>query len=93
MHGLARKRYIQTSCEQKIYAVQEVLLKNRPRKEVAMELNVSVNAITTWLKKYKEYGESGFTSFSQNEIKRLKEIEKNYYELINSDKKQIHLKK
>lgn len=88
MHGLLRKRYIQTSCEQKLYAVQEVLLKKRTRKEIATELNVSINSITTWIKKYKEYGENGFTSFSQYEIKRLKEIEKNYYQLINTYQEQ-----
>ncbi|TQR12295.1 helix-turn-helix domain-containing protein [Psychrobacillus soli] len=92
MHGLLRKRYIQTSCEQKLYAVQEVLLKKRPRKEIATELNVSVNSVTTWIKKYKEYGENSFISSAQYEIKRLKEIEKHYYELINIDKKQSYVK-
>ncbi|MDI2587622.1 helix-turn-helix domain-containing protein [Psychrobacillus sp. NEAU-3TGS] len=83
MHGLRRKRHIQASCEQKLYAVQEVLLEKRSRKDIATELNVSVNSITTWIKIYKEYGENGFTSVAQYEIKRLKEIEKNYYKLIN----------
>jgi transposase len=82
MHGQFRKRYTQTTIEQKVYAVQEVLHSGRTRKELAEELNVSVNSITTWLRKYKECGENGFSSFSRDEMDRLKEIEKKYYEQL-----------
>lgn len=77
MHGQFRKRYTQTTQEQKMYAVLEVLKNGRGRKELALELNVSVNSITTWIRKFKEAGENGFSSYSQEEIMRLKEIEKN----------------
>lgn len=82
MHGQYRKRYIQTTCEQKLYAVQQVLEAGRVRKEVAEELNVSVNSITTWIRKFKEHGDHAFSSFSQHEITRLKEIEKKYHEQL-----------
>ncbi|SDO30272.1 Transposase [Psychrobacillus sp. OK028] len=98
MHGQFRKRYTQTTQEQKMYAVQEVLQSGRGRKEVAEELNVSVNSITTWIRKFKEIGENALTSYSQDEIIRLKEIEKKYNEQLKLEmlKKQpiyIHLKK
>ncbi|MEK3980248.1 transposase [Psychrobacillus sp. FSL K6-2836] len=80
MHGQFRKRYTQTTQEQKMYAVQEVLKNGRGRKELAEELNVSVNSITTWIRKFKETGKNGITSYSQDEIMRLKEIEKKYNE-------------
>ncbi|MFJ7828369.1 transposase [Psychrobacillus sp. NPDC096623] len=98
MHGQFRKRYTQTTQEQKMYAVKEVLQRGRGRKEVAEELNVSVNSITTWIRKFKEAGENGLTSYSQDEIIRLKEIEKKYNEQLEMEllKKQpiyIHFKK
>lgn len=82
MHGQFRKRYTKTTMEQKVYAVKEVLHNGRGRKELAQELNVSVNSITTWIRKYKECGVNGFSSFSRDEIERLKEIEKKYYEQL-----------
>lgn len=98
MHGQNRKRYIQTTPEQKMYAVQEVLKNGRRRKAVAEELNVSVNSITTWIRKFKEAGENGLTPYSQDEITRLKEIEKKYneqqeMELLKKLPIYIHLKK
>ena len=98
MHGQLRKRYTQTTQEQKMYAVQQVLKNGRGRKEVAEELNVSVNSITTWIRKYKEAGENGLTANSQDEISRLKEIEKKYkeqqeLELLKKLPIYIHLKK
>ncbi|QUG42972.1 transposase [Psychrobacillus sp. INOP01] len=98
MHGQARKRYTQTTQEQKKYAVQEVLKNGRGRKAVAEELNVSVNSITTWIRKFKEAGENGLSSYSQEEIMRLKEIEKKYneqqeLELLKKLPIYIHLKK
>ncbi|WP_419959819.1 transposase [Psychrobacillus sp. BM2] len=98
MHGQFRKRYTQTTQEQKMYAIQQVLKNGRGRKELAEELNVSVNSITTWIRKFKEAGENGFSSYSQDEIIRLKEIEKKYNKMkkMESLKKlpiYIHLKK
>ncbi|MCZ8533965.1 transposase [Psychrobacillus psychrodurans] len=98
MHGQFRKRYTQTTQEQKMYAVLEVLKNGRGRKELALELNVSVNSITTWIRKFKEAGENGFSSYSQEEIMRLKEIEKKYneqkaLELLKKLPIYIHLKK
>lgn len=80
MHGQFRKRYTQTTQEQKMYAVKEVLQNGRERKQVAEELHVSVNSISTWIRKFKEAGENSFSSYSQDEIVRLKEIEKKYNE-------------
>ena len=98
MHGQFRKRYTQTTKKQKIYAIQEVLEKGRGRKEVAEELNVSVNSITTWIRKYKEAGEICFSTYSQEEIARLKEVEKEYkkqqkMELLKKQPIYMHLKK
>ena len=98
MHGQFRKRYTQTTQQQKMYAVQEVLQNGRGRKGVAEELNVSVNSITTWIRKFKVAGENGLSSYSPDEITRLKEIEKKYNEQqeLESLKKlpiYIHLKK
>ena len=98
MHGQFRKRYTQTTQEQKMYAVQEVLKNGRARKAVAEELNVSVNSITTWIRKFNNAGENGLSSYSSDEITRLKEIEKKYNEQreLESLKKlpiYIHLKK
>jgi len=98
MHGQFRKRYTQTTQEQKMYAVQQVLKNGRGRKEVAEELNVSANSITTWIRKFKETGENGFIANSQDEISRLKEIEKKYkeqqeLELLKKLPIYIHLKK
>lgn len=88
MHGQFRKRYTQTTQEQKMYAVQEVLKNGRGRKEVADELHVSVNSVTTWIRKYKEDGKNALSPYSQEEISRLKEIEKS----IMSNKKWSYLK-
>lgn len=98
MHGQFRKRYTQTSQEQKVYAVLQVLNNGRGRREVAEELNVSVNSVTTWIRKYKEPGENGFISYSQDEIIRLKEVEKKYneqqgLELLKKLPIYIHVKK
>lgn len=88
MHGQFRKRYTQTTQEQKMYAVQEVLKNGRGRKDVADELHVSVNSVTTWIRKYKEDGKNALSPYSQEEISRLKEIEKS----IMSNKKWSYLK-
>lgn len=98
MHGQFRKRYTQTSQEQKMYAIQEVLQAGRGRKEVAEELNVSVNSITTWIRKFKENGETSLTSYTSEEIIRLKEIEKKYnkhleLELLKKQPIYTHFKK
>ena len=98
MHGQFRKRYTQTTQEQKMYAVQEVLQNGRVRKDLANELNVSVNSITTWIRKFKNAGENGFSSYSQDEITRLKEIEKKYEQQLKMENLKklpiyIHLKK
>ncbi|MER2078657.1 transposase [Psychrobacillus psychrotolerans] len=98
MHGQFRKRYTQTTQEQKIYAVQEVLKNGRGRKDVADELHVSVNSVTTWIRKYKEDGKNALSPYSQEEISRLKEIEKKYneqqkMELLKKLPIYIHLKK
>ncbi|MEK3954845.1 MULTISPECIES: transposase [unclassified Psychrobacillus] len=98
MHGQFRKRYTQTTQEQKMYAVQEVLKNGRGRKDVADELHVSVNSVTTWIRKYKEDGKNALSPYSQEEISRLKEIEKKYneqqkMELLKKLPIYIHLKK
>lgn len=82
-----RKRNVYTSPEDKIKAVERVLLDQIPTRQVAEEVGVSQSSIQQWVKQYKDYGPQHFlknkknlekrtmTLIEEQELKRLKEIE------------------
>lgn len=87
-----RKRIVYTTPENKIKAVERVLLEKIPTRQVAEEIDVSQTSIQQWVKQYKDYGPQHFfknkknlekypvTMIDEQELKRLKEIEKAYEE-------------
>ncbi|QFF99859.1 hypothetical protein PB01_14070 [Psychrobacillus glaciei] len=83
-----RKR--QNSYEQKLFAVNEVRLKNRHKQDVAEELDIHINSLTKWLKLYREHGEDALLSNYEKpdlmehteELNRLRDIEKKYKEQL-----------
>lgn len=89
--GTKKQSGKQTSYEQKLIAVQEVLEKKRHVQEVAAELGVHPNSLTNWLRNYREKGAEGLqphrhqTSTSTSlpaELERLRAVEKKYNEQL-----------
>ena len=89
-----RKRNVYTLPEDKIKAVERVLVNEIPTRRVAEEINVSQTSIQQWVKQYKDYGPQYFLNkkmerkvkkapvimIDEVELKRLKGIEAAYKE-------------
>ncbi|WP_186670678.1 transposase [Sporosarcina sp. BP05] len=80
-----KKTHRQSHPKHKLYAVKEVLENNRHKKEVAAELGVSLGTIINWIKQYESPEIKplqplivGDTPELKNELKRLRDIEKQY---------------
>ena len=93
MDNQNRNRKRQSTYEQKVYAVEEVLKKGRHRKDVASELDIHVNSLGLWINKYKTDGPSALRPAAgrmashedgseAEELKQLKEITKKYDDLV-----------
>lgn len=62
-HAYSKKtRKRQNTYEQKLFAVNEVRLKNRHKHDVAEELDIHINSLPNWLKLYREHGEGALLS-------------------------------
>ena len=88
--GNQKKSGKQSTGEQKLEAVREVLEKNRHKQDVANEMDVHINSLTNWLRIYREKGPEGLlpparqtnTLPPAEELERLREIEKKYNEQL-----------
>lgn len=85
---LNQKRKQHNTFDEKLYAVKQVIYGNRPRMDVAIEMQVTLATLTNWLKRYELNGSEGLKvqvneSPKENlldEVERLRLIEKKYYE-------------
>lgn len=84
-----KKRKKQLTFDQKCRVIQDVLEKGRHKKDVADEWGIHVNSITNWVRIYKEKGLDGLRPNgstpmlnNQDELQRLKEVEKKYNEQL-----------
>ena len=86
-----RKRNVYTSPNDKLKAVERVVLEGISTRIIAEELSVSLTSVQTWVKQYNDFGPEYFTTqvrssdgpdAIQAELERLKKIEKAYEEQL-----------
>lgn len=86
-----RKRNVYTSPDDKLKAVERVVIEGISTRIVAEELSVSLTSVQQWVKQYNDFGPEYFSppirssqepDVIQAELERLKLIEKAYEEKL-----------
>lgn len=85
-----RKKIVYTNPNDKLKAVERVVHGGESTRVIAEELSVSLTSVQTWVKQYRDHGPAFFlegkkgitpvTFINQEELTRLKDIEKKYQE-------------